>query len=443
MSPTDASTLKRTASELDTSAASASSHGVKKARKDTGAEAQHTDDCEDLDCEGCAEGEIVLQFETKPSAVELFQMAREELANTGSGSGARGLSRMAKALFDKAIEEFEILEKAQSHIELNDGTEIASGVVETKSQHATCVVVMGNNIPSLEMLEEGTRMFEELAKNTAHKNSNVLVGLGIAQISQAKRLRSLAMKALNLEDEQDAEEPTEEQMDAAGQVGKVEYKLIESALDNFTKGLALLTDSTLFAQESFRASQELDEYGISLDLKLNQELATRVFDQAIVHLEQAQKSKEDLVDKNADMLSLLGSCHHSKAKLVDNQGEGGENPALKYVEKAIEFLTKAEAIQGEDSDVKTLETLGQAYLMSIDLIEDEDLIMERIDAAKMKLSRALELDPDNYALEQQVEALRGDEDDDEEGLYDDDDEDNDHSYAEREESNEQQDEDDE
>ncbi|KAF9198915.1 hypothetical protein BGZ49_000137 [Haplosporangium sp. Z 27] len=406
-----ASTQKRKASSPVPTSSNSDQHDSKKPRKDI-TEVQHTDDCEDADCEGCAEGEIVLQFDTKPSAVELFQMAREEMAlnSTGPESGSTKLSRMAKALFDKAIEEFEALDKTNAHIELNDGTEVALQVVETKIQHAACVVAMGNNIPSLEMLQEGTTMFEELAKKTAHENGNVL----------ARELRNKAMKALQLEDDDD-DEPSEEQQDAAALVGKPEAKLVNSAIGNFTKGLALFFNSakseSAFAKESTRAAQELEEYGIMLDSNLNRELATKVFDQAILHLEQAKTSLSSLVESNADVLSIYGSCLYSKAKLaiVNNQIGGDESSAKEFLEKAIEILVKAETMQGEEGDAKTLETLGQVYLMSIDLIEDDDdLVMERIDAAREKLLRALELNPYNHALEEQVEALQGDDNDQEE-----------------------------
>jgi len=167
---------------------SSADHDSKKARKE---EKQHAEDCEDPECEGCAEGEIFLQFETTPSAMELFQMAREEAAKSSSsssqadqaGSGG-GMSRMAKALFDKAIEEFGTFDKAHVHIELNDGTEVAGKVLETKVQHAACILAVGNLMPSTEMVQEGVRMFEDLEKQTEGENGNVLVGLGIAEISQ-------------------------------------------------------------------------------------------------------------------------------------------------------------------------------------------------------------------------------------------------------------------
>ncbi|KAG0245833.1 hypothetical protein B0O80DRAFT_302093 [Mortierella sp. GBAus27b] len=422
MSSTDTpAVLKRKASDSDTVAGTSDSneqqHDSKRARKDL-----HADDCEDDDCEGCAEGEIVLQFDTPPSAVELFQMAREEASKpsalepgTGIGTGIRGLSRMAKALFDKAIEEFEALDKANAHIEMNDGTEVGKQVLETKLHHAACVVAVGNYMPSFEMLQEGTIMFEELAKRTDHKHGDVLVGLGIAEISQARELRRQAMKALELEEEdEDEEEASEERHKSAALVGKTEINLVQRTLEHFQTGLNLLKDQpdSAFAQESIRAAQELEEYGISLDLKINTDLATRIFDQAIQHLEGAQKHKAELVDASADVLTIWGSSLHSKARIVDNQSQGDGNPATALVEKAIEILVKAEGMQDKQSAAKTLEAVGQAYLMSTGLIEDEDLIMERFDAATEKLSCALELDPDNDALRAQVEALRSDDIDD-------------------------------
>ncbi|KAF8934078.1 hypothetical protein BGZ47_010523 [Haplosporangium gracile] len=423
MADAASSTHKRKASSPEapnTSSSSSEKHDSKKARKEP-SERQHAQDCEDPDCEGCAEGEIVLQFDTKPSAVELFQMAREEVSK-GEGGAVGSLSRLAKALFDKAIEEFEILEKAEAHIELNDGTEVAGEVLETRVQHAACVVAVGNAVPSTEMLQEGTRMFEELVRKTDKENENVLVGLGIAQISQARDQRGKAMKAMMVLAEDDDEEPSEEQRDAAVLVGKTELAMVNHGLESFEKGLKLLKakPESAFAQESIRAAQELEEYGVSLDLKANHELAAKVFDRAIQHLEDAQQTNADLINSNPDVLSIYGSCLHSKARLVDDQSQSEDNPAKSYVEKAIELLVKAEELQDEDGDAKTLEVLGQAYLMSTGFIADEDIMMERFDAATEKLSRALDLDPSNEALREQVEALQGD--DDGEGFADEDDE---------------------
>ncbi|KAG0323064.1 hypothetical protein BGZ99_002958 [Dissophora globulifera] len=433
MSSTDAvaatTTHKRKASSPEASSLTSPTkeHGSGRDSKKARSQA-HADDCEDADCDGCAEGEIVLQFDTQPSAVELFQMAREEVSKSSlssSGSGS-GLSRMAKALFDKAIEEFEVLEKANAHIELNDGSQVAAQVRETKMQHAACVVAVGNAIPSIEMLQEGGRMFDELVgKTAAQGDGNALVGLAIAEVSQAKDLRRQAMRTLIPEDEDDDEEPSEEARDAATLVGKSEEKLVRQALDHFTKGLQLLKDKSAssFAQESIRATQELEEYGVSLDLKANSDLAKAIFNQAIRHLEDAQKSQPESVDSNADVLTIYGSCLYSKARLVTTQSQGDLNPATTFVEKAIEVLVRAEDMQDDQGDAKTLEALGQACLMSTGLIEDEDVVMDRFDTATEKLSRALELDPDNEALREQVEALQGGENDDDEVDYQDEDED--------------------
>ncbi|KAG0307800.1 hypothetical protein BGZ98_009731 [Dissophora globulifera] len=410
MSSTDAvaatTTHKRKASSPEASSSTSPSKEHSSGRDPKKARSQaHADDCEDADCDGCAEGEIVLQFDTQPSAVELFQMAREEVSKSSlssSGSGS-GLSRMAKALFDKAIEEFEVLEKANAHIELDDGSQVAAQVRETKLQHAACVVAVGNAIPSIEMLQEGGRMFDELVD-----------------------LRRQAMRTLIPEDEDDDEEPSEEARDAATLVGKSEEKLVRQALDHFIKGLQLLKDKSgsSFAQESIRATQELEEYGVSLDLKANGDLAKAIFNQAIGHLEDAQKSQPESVDSSADVLTIYGSCLYSKARLVTTQSQGDLNPAATFVERAIEVLVRAEGMQDDQGDAKTLEALGQACLMSTGLIEDEDVVMDRFDTATEKLSRALELDPDNEALREQVEALQGGEnDDDEEVDYQDEDED--------------------
>lgn len=86
-------------------------------------------------------------------------------------------------------------------------------------------------------------------------------------------------------------------------------------------------------------------------------MAAKVFDHAIQHLEDAQQANTDLIDSNADVLSIYGSCLHSKARLVDNQSQSENNPAKAYVEKAIELLVKAEELQDEDGDAKTLEVV--------------------------------------------------------------------------------------
>ncbi|KAF9183708.1 hypothetical protein BGZ51_000772 [Haplosporangium sp. Z 767] len=429
MSSKDASLHKRKASSPEAPNPSSSEHDSKKARKEDskdnslGQQQQHADDCEDEDCE------IVLQFETTPSAVELFQMAREETSkgNTAEKGSASGLSRMAKALYDKAIEEFEAFDKSHAHIEMNDGTEVAASVLETKIQHAACVVAVGNAMPSSEMLQEGTRMFEELAKTTEKKNGNVLVGLGIAEISQARDLRKKAMKTLETQVEEDDVEPSEEQREAATLVGKVESQLATQAIENFNKGLEQLkaTPESDFAQQSIRVAQELEEYGVILEMRANRDLVAKIFDQAIQHLEAAQSAKPDLIDSNSDALTIYGSCLHSKARLVDSQDPGNQNPAYALVEKAIELLVKAKDMQVEWTNAKTLEALGQAYLMSTGLLEDEDMVMDRFDLATETLTRALDLDPDNEALREQVAALQeGDGYEDEyegEGLEDGDD----------------------
>ncbi|KAF9423775.1 hypothetical protein BGZ94_008152, partial [Podila epigama] len=85
--------------------------------KDDNVREGHSADCNDSSCEGCAEGEIELQFDTKPTAMELFQMAREEASKESAENYGAGA---AKKLFDMAIEEFEALEKANSHLEMSD-----------------------------------------------------------------------------------------------------------------------------------------------------------------------------------------------------------------------------------------------------------------------------------------------------------------------------------
>ncbi|KAF9586559.1 hypothetical protein BGW38_002076 [Lunasporangiospora selenospora] len=472
-------TQKRKASSPEASigATSSEQHDSKKARttKSSGSKAeqqQHADDCEDPECEGCAEGEIVLQFETTPSATELFQMAREEAAreeedmendadgSAGASSGILkpGLSRMAKALYDKALEEFEAFEKANAHIDLHDGGEVAQDVIDTKIQHAACVVAVGNAMPSLEMLEEGNRMFEELQKLTGdqeedkgkgkgkgkeenegvengtrkelQKNGTSLVGSGIAKISLARELRRRAIKAAMPvdEDEQDQKDAfdDEETHRAAATVGKREAGLVQDALKQFERGLVLLKSKggSVFGQESIRVAQELEEYGVALDMQLNSDLATQVLDSAVQHIAAAQEVNSELVDDNADVLCIKGSCIFSKARLANHHGD--ESESKRILEEAIQILLKAEEMQGDREDAKTKETLGQAFMMTAVLLEEEDAIMEAYDNATNRLLRALELNPFNDALRQQIDAMQvGDEDEGDgyEDEYEDDDED--------------------
>jgi hypothetical protein len=79
------------------------------------------------------------------------------------------------------------------------------------------------------------------------------------------------MKAMMVLAEDDEDEPSEEQRDTAVLVGKAELGLVNHGLESFDKGLKLLKAKaeSAFAQESMRAAQELEEYGTSLDLKIN------------------------------------------------------------------------------------------------------------------------------------------------------------------------------
>lgn len=100
------------------------------------------------------------------------------------------------------------------------------------------------------------------------------------------------------------------------------------------------------------------------------DLAAKVFDRAIQHLEDAQKANAALIDSNPDVLSIYGSCLHSKARLVDNQSQGDDNPAKAYVEKAIELLVKAEELQDEDGDAKTLEAVRRPITFEVYVFVD-------------------------------------------------------------------------
>ncbi|KAI9238424.1 MAG: hypothetical protein BYD32DRAFT_266947 [Podila humilis] len=191
-------------------------------------------------------------------------------------------------------------------------------------------------------------------------------------------------------------------------------------MEVFNKGLKLLeaTPGSSFAQESIRATQEMEEYGVMVDIQLNNDLARQLFEQAFQHIERARAAKPELFEQNADIQSLYGSCLFNKARMVTH--EGNEQESKKLLDKAIEILTKAEDMQGEPGDAKTLETLGQAYMMSTVLTEDEDSIMDAYNAATDRLRRALELDPSNSALRKQLDAIEAEGGDDD---FEDDDED--------------------
>ena len=95
-------------------------------------------------------------------------------------------------------------------------------------------------------------------------------------------MRKKAMaQMVALAEEEEEEEPSEEQRDAAVLVGKTELGLVNHGLESFDKGLKLLKAKpeslAAFAQESIRAAQELEEYGVSLDLKVNHGKCTHIY----------------------------------------------------------------------------------------------------------------------------------------------------------------------
>ncbi|KAG0031992.1 hypothetical protein BGZ81_000162 [Podila clonocystis] len=388
----------------------------------------HAPDCDDASCPGCGEGELELQFDGKPSALELFSLAREEASKESLSTHGTGA---AKKLFDLAIEAFEELEKSNAHLEMGDdpASEVARTLLETKVQHAACVVAVGNYMPSLAMVQDGVSKYQKLFREhatMAGENSTALIGQGIAELSAVRLLRKEALKAAHGDDEDEDEddEEQEEALRAAAIVPRTESTLAKHAMDVFNKGLKILeaTPGSSFAQESIRATQEMEEYGVMVDIQLNNDLARQLFEQAFQHIEKARAAKPELFDQNADIQSLYGSCLFNKARMVTH--EGNEQESKKLLDKAIEILTKAEEMQGEPGDAKTLETLGQAYMMSTVLTEDEDSIMDAYNAATDRLRRALDLDPSNSALRKQLDAIEAeggdddfedDEDDFEEG----------------------------
>ena len=87
------------------------------------------------------------------------------------------------------------------------------------------------------------------------------------------------------------------------------------------------------------------------------DLARQLFEQAFQHIEKARAAKPELFEQNADIQSLYGSCLFNKARMVTH--EGNEQESKKLLDKAIEILTKAEDMQGEPGDAKTLETVRE------------------------------------------------------------------------------------
>lgn len=73
------------------------------------------------------------------------------------------------------------------------------------------------------------------------------------------------------EDEDEDDEEQEEALRAAAIVPRTESTLAKHAMDGFNKGLEILeaTPGSSFAQESIRATQEMEEYGVMVDIQLN------------------------------------------------------------------------------------------------------------------------------------------------------------------------------
>ncbi|KAF9975605.1 hypothetical protein BGZ73_000671 [Actinomortierella ambigua] len=441
MSDTTAPITKRKGSPE----AAESTPTVHKKRK---ADEGHAHDCTDPACEGCADGELEIQFDHEPSAFELFQMARDEAAKEGRKSH-RGedegdndedeeeeeeekTKKMAKKLFDLAMEAFGKLEQARNSLskEERDSREH----VEQRIQHAACEVAVGVYMPALAMVEEGLAKYEQLVKiEAAAAMASAWVGLGIARISAARLGRKAILDLLE-QDLDDLDEGTDEYDEAhqkAATIPKKEQELATKAIEAFDKGLGLLKQDskdaeTLFAKESIRAAQELEEYGVSIDMGLHTALARTVFQTALKYLEQARKAETALVDNNTDVLTLHGSCLFHLCRIASQEGD--QDGASTHLDQAKALLTKAEEMLGENEDAKTLELLGQIYLMSTMDIEDEDEVMETYDKATAKLRRALELNPYNLSLRKQLEAIEGGEEqgeEDDEDFGDDDNDDDD------------------
>ncbi|KAG0251390.1 hypothetical protein DFQ27_008782, partial [Actinomortierella ambigua] len=165
----------------------------KKRKPDEG----HAQDCADPSCEGCADGELEIQFDHEPTALELFQMARDEAAKEGryrrpstadddeaaqEEKEDEHSKKMAKKLFDLALEAFEKLEKARDALpkDQRDTRE----QIEERIQHAACEVAVGQYMPAVAMVEEGLAKYGQLMKTEiAATMGSAWVGLAIAEIS--------------------------------------------------------------------------------------------------------------------------------------------------------------------------------------------------------------------------------------------------------------------
>ena len=94
---------------------------------------------------------------------------------------------------------------------------------------------------------------------------------------------------------------------------------------------------------------------MSMFVLMHIDLAVSILDQAIKHIEDAQSVKAELIDENADILTIYGSCVFSKARLATHKND--DSVAKPLLDKAIEILVKAESMQDEEGDYKTLETV--------------------------------------------------------------------------------------
>ncbi|KAF9310991.1 hypothetical protein BG006_004653, partial [Podila minutissima] len=197
-----ASSPEATTTTIESSTLGSSDHQPKKPRTEdttttTKNTIDHAPDCDDPSCPGCGEGELELQFDGKPSALELFSLAREEASKESLSTHGTGA---AKKLFDLAIEAFEELEKSNAHLEMGDdpASEVAKTLLETKIQHAACVVAVGNYMPSLAMDQDGVAKYQKLFREhamMAGENSAALIGQGIAELSAVNLARQLFEQA--------------------------------------------------------------------------------------------------------------------------------------------------------------------------------------------------------------------------------------------------------
>ncbi|RUP47884.1 hypothetical protein BC936DRAFT_145209 [Jimgerdemannia flammicorona] len=418
----------------------------------------HLSDCTDLTCTGCAAGEIELTFlaedgttTTQPPPTRLLSMALEEASAELYSQHAVG---MAKQLFDLAIEGFEHLKEEAA---------VDAWAVETRCAYGTCLVEFGRYLPVQESAKEGVEVFQGVVDDFAKKArgergrgksaseveaimseqsseldeavelARALVGLGKAKLVVVQLQRKAAQ-------EQEPEDEDEEEGRVRLKITKEEKKLYNEALEAVEKGLAILNSrnaecgASAFVRESILVAKELHSYGTLLDqphhrvyLGLRTASATfifkdhalEIFSRAIAQLAAAHVADPKSLDNDNFVQRLWGACLYNRARsMAEGEGEQNTNEAKTLLQQAIDRLSAARKLADSTSvssellatapateSTIELELLGQSYILLSTLAEDEEEALNAFDTGVEQLKHALELDPDNEDLREQLALL--------------------------------------